>query len=131
MALEDPIQLKLLKRVRARGTRHLPGEMNSVEREYAAHLKLLEHAGEVEWWMFEGIKLRLADNCFFTPDFFVMLTDGTLEVHEVKGTWRKDGKEFPHIEDDAAVKLRVASAMFPFRVKLVWKRAGKWTEEER
>jgi len=62
-------------------------------------------AGEVAWFKFEGIKRRLADNTFYTPDFFVMLADGALEAHEVKGYW----------QDDARAKIKIAADLFPLR----------------
>ena len=100
------------------------GEMNKTEERYAEHLEQLKHAGEILWWKFEGIKLRLADNTFLTVDFPVMLTDGTMEMHEVKGFW----------EDDARVKIKVAAALYPFRFVALKPRAqkngGGWDVEE-
>jgi hypothetical protein len=108
---------------RARG-RKKPGEMNRTEREYAAHLDGQKLLGQVEWWAFEGVKFRLADNTFYTPDFVVMLAGGIIQVHEVKGHW----------EDDARVKIKVAASMFPFQfvaMKKVAKRdGGGWSVEE-
>ena len=72
------------------------GEMNKTEGRYAEHLLKLKYAGEILWMKFEGVKLRLADNTFYTPDFAVMLANGQLEMHEVKGFWT----------DDARVKIR-------------------------
>ena len=37
------------------------GRMNKTETAYAAQLELRKAAGEVAWWVFEGLKLRLAD----------------------------------------------------------------------
>ena len=68
------------------------GERNKLEGAYEAHLELMKRANEVIWYKFEGIKLRLADNTFYTPDFFVMLADETLECHECKGFWMDDGR---------------------------------------
>lgn len=100
------------------------GVMNNTEAAYAAHLDQLRVAGEVAWFKFEGIKLRLADNTFYSPDFFVMLSDGTLEVHEVKGFWH----------DDARVKIKVAADMYPFRFlalkAVAKKKGGGWSVEE-
>jgi len=62
-------------------------------------------AGEVIWYKFEGMKLRLADNTFYTPDFCVMLANGQMEMHECKGFW----------QDDARVKIKVAADLYPFR----------------
>lgn len=48
------------------------GEMNKTEAAYAAWLDALQAAGEIQWHRFEGLKLRLANNTFYTPDFAVM-----------------------------------------------------------
>lgn len=93
------------------------GQMNKTELAYDAHLSMLQCAGEILWRSFEGLKLRLADNTFYTPDFAVMAADGVIECHEVKGHW----------QDDARVKIKVAAAMYPFRflaIKANLKRAG-------
>ena len=52
------------------------GQQNATEREYGAVLDARRSAGEVAWSKFEGLKLRLADNTFYTPDYAVMLTSG-------------------------------------------------------
>ena len=100
------------------------GKMNKTEAAYDAHLWTLRTAGQVFWHAFEGVKLRLADNTFYTPDFAVLAADGYLEMHEVKGFW----------EDDARVKIKVAAALFPFRFKAFKPRAkkhgGGWAIEE-
>ena len=66
---------------------------------------MLQHAGEIAWHKFEGLKLRLADNTFYTPDFAVMSADGVMECHEVKGFW----------QDDARAKIKIAADLYPFR----------------
>lgn len=91
------------------------GEMNKTEAEYGAFLELRKIAGEVLWYKFEGIKLRLADNTFYTPDYAVMAGDGVMEIHEVKGHW----------QDDARVKIKVAASLYPFRFLAFKKRAKK------
>lgn len=99
------------------------GAMNKTEQAYAADLELARAAGAVAWFKFEGVKLRLADSTFYTPDFAVMLADGQLEMHEVKGFW----------EDDARVKIKVAAELYPFRFVAVTARAkkhgGGWSVE--
>lgn len=94
--------------------------MNKTEAIYAAELELRKRAGEVLWWAFEPWKFRLAKNTFYTPDFGVMLADGTIEVVEIKGHW----------EDDARVKFKVAAETFPM---FVWRAVriskGERTEE--
>jgi hypothetical protein len=99
--------------VTARG--RLPaGTMNRLEAKYADHLAQRKLVGEVAWFSFEAVKLRLAAATFYSPDFLVMLADGSLEVHETKGFMR----------DDAAVKIKVAAQLYPFRFFLVRYNAG-------
>lgn len=108
---------------RARG-RHKPGVMNSTEAAYAAHLEGQRTLGHVEWFVFEAVTFKLADDCRYTPDFLVMLPGGLLECHEVKGFW----------QDDAKVKIRCAAAKFPFRFVAMKKKAkkdgGGWESQE-
>lgn len=99
------------------------GKMNKTEAAYAQHLEALKVCGEIVWWKFEAIKLRLADNTFYTADFFVMKADGKLEVHEVKG----------FMLDDANVKIKIAADIFPFKFFLIRKRKkhhGQWDIKE-
>lgn len=81
------------------------GVMNKSEARYGTKLEMRRRAGDVSWFRFEALKFRLADNTFYTPDFIVMLADGTMEAHEVKGFW----------QDDARVKIKMAAELFPFR----------------
>lgn len=91
--------------------------MNGLEKRYAAEiLEPKRLAGEILWYEFDAVKLRLAAATFYTPDFFVMKADYSLEVHEVKGT----SKGKPFVEDDAAVKIKVAADKFPFRFRMTW-----------
>lgn len=100
------------------------GAMNKSEESYSAFLSQRQLAGEVLWFKFEGIKLRLADNTFYTPDFAVMTADEVIELHEVKG----------FMQDDAAVKIKVAASVYPFRFFLVRARpkkdGGGWSLKE-
>lgn len=91
-------------------TRHAVGKMNKRELAYSVDLEVRHKIGDIQWWAFEPIRLRLADRTTYTPDFLVMLADGSMEFHEVKG----------HMEDDAAVKFKVASEIYwMFRFVLV------------
>lgn len=85
------------------------GAMNQTERRYSEHLESRKMRGEILWFKFDCINLRLAEKTFYKPDFFVMTSDNELQVHEVKGHW----------EDDALVKIKVASDMYPFLFKSV------------
>lgn len=85
------------------------GQMNKTEARYSERLERMKQMGEVLWYRFEGVKLRLADKTFYSPDFFVMRANGEMEVHEVKG----------FMMDDANVKIKIAADSYPFRFYLV------------
>lgn len=92
------------------------GEMNQTERRYSQHLELQKAAGEVIWWAFEPVNLRLGAKCFYSVDFLVLVRDGRLQAHECKGKW----------EDDALVKIKVAAEKFPFEFIAVRWIKGAW-----
>ncbi|TYK72126.1 DUF1064 domain-containing protein [Comamonas sp. Z1] len=99
------------------------GEMNGTEQAYHDHLTQRQHAGEIAWFKFEGMTFKLADDTRYTPDFMVMLADGQLQAHEVKGYWT----------DDARVKTKVAASLFPIEFIAIKKKAkkdgGGWDKE--
>lgn len=92
------------------------GQMNKTEQAYAAHLELLKASGDVLWWKFEGLKFRLADKTFLTPDFVVMTRSGLIELHDVKG----------FLMEDANVKMKVAASMYPFEFFIIRKSKSFW-----
>jgi hypothetical protein len=92
-----------------------PGAQNKTEAEYRRILEARKQAGEIEWYAFEGITFKLADDTRYTPDFAVMLAGGAMEMHEIKGRWM----------DDAKVKIKVAADKFPFRFIAVYKLSKK------
>ncbi|AXE32747.1 DUF1064 domain-containing protein [Chromobacterium phragmitis] len=100
------------------------GAMNKTEAAYAQHLEAQKVAGRVAWFKFEGLKFRLADSTFYTPDFAVMLASGEMEAHEVKGFW----------QDDARAKIKIAADMYPFKFVAIKARSkkdgGGWAVEE-
>ena len=94
--------------------------MNQMEARYAGYLDRLKHGGKVVAWAYEAVKLRLANRTFYTPDFLVVMADGSIEIHEVKGHW----------EDDARVKIKVAARMYPwFHFRAVKSVRGDWENE--
>lgn len=111
------------KRLQALG-RLKTGQMNKTEQAYAAHLERVKQSGLIAWYKFEGMKFRLADNTFYTPDFMVMLSGGELQAHEVKGFW----------QDDARAKIKIAADMYPIQFKalkpLPKKDGGGWNVED-
>ncbi|MGS2743584.1 hypothetical protein ACU6TU_08305 [Halomonas sp. LS-001] len=113
-------QLAALGRLKA-------GQMNKTEAAYAQYLEMRKRAGDIQWYRFDGIKLRLADKTFLTVDFAVMAEDGVMELHDTKGS--------PRIfTDDARVKMKVAAELYPFRFKVAYpqakKHGGGWHIEE-
>lgn len=102
------------KRLQALG-RLKTGAMNKTESAYAQTLELRKIAGEIAWYKFEGMKFRLADNTFYTPDFTVLLSTGELEAHEVKGYWL----------DDARAKIKIAADMYPLQFIAVTQKSKK------
>ncbi len=100
------------------------GTMNRTEAAYDGFLRTLAACGDVAWWKFEGVKLRLADSTFYSPDFVVMRSTGQIECHEVKGHW----------QDDARVKIKVAASLYPFKFiaaqPLAKAKGGGWKIEE-
>ena len=88
------------------------GQMNKTEAAYNEVLKDMLLRGEISWYKFEGMKFRLADNTFYTPDFAVMLTSGEIEIHEVKGSMRI-------FADDAKVKIKIAADIYPFNFYVI------------
>jgi len=111
------------KRSIAQGLRK-PGVMNGTEAKYAEHLEARKSAGEIVWFRYEGVRLKLAPMTTYCPDFFVMLANNEMECHEVKG----------HFTPEAKAKVKVAADAYPFRffiVRALPKRdGGGWNLEE-
>lgn len=103
-------------------SRHEAGKMNGLERRYRDEILQPQlERGEVVWYGFEKLKLRLANATFYTPDYWLILCNAKHVVDEVKGHW----------EDDARVKIKLAAEQFPYlhfrawtydRKTKVWKR---------
>ena len=123
--------------MRAKARQHKPGVMNKGEAAYAQHLEERKRVGEIVEYLFEPEKLRLADLAFYSPDFFVMLPDGGVEFHEVKGRTtkkRSDGTrvDAPWSREDAKLKIRFAAERFWwYRFAIVFPlKAGGWGRVE-
>lgn len=98
-----------------------PGVMNKTEERFLREVvEPMMRSGQLLWWAFEGIKLRLAPKTFLTPDFAVMREGGLIELHDVKGAEHL-------IEEDALVKLKVAADRFPFEFFLTWPTKNRLT----
>jgi hypothetical protein len=101
------------------------GRMNKLEKRYAAHLEWRREAGEIVRWDFEPEKFRLAeigDACYLTPDFRLLMADGTVEFHDTKG-WRT--------EEDAKIKIKWFRQRHPYPLVIVMedRKNGGWTYE--
>lgn len=101
-----------------------PGERNKTEAAYESELERQKQVGEILWYQFEGMTFKLAKDTRYTPDFVVLLANGEVECREVKSIWR----------DDAKIKIKVASLLFPFRFIAIYaktkKDGGGWKVEE-
>ena len=136
-------------KVRAYRSIHKQGEMNNVERDYAAHLELLKKAGEILDYCFECETLKLGKDCRYTPDFRVLRPENEfsealdeyqltrapfVEFHEVKGTKRKKNslQTSAFVEDDALVKIKTAATIHHmYKFIMVWKGLnGQWERKE-
>ncbi|WP_287002285.1 hypothetical protein [Sphingobium sp.] len=98
------------------------GEKNQTEQRFEdEYLRPLLLAGEISWYRFEGIKLRLADNTFLTVDYAVLPAGGVLTMIDVKG-----GAAV--VQEDARVKMRVAADQYPFLFQYAFPaKGGGWT----
>ena len=78
------------------------GAMNTTEAAYAQTLERRKAAGKVARYKFEGLKFRLADNTFYTPDFAVLLAGGA------RSEWLLAGRR---------AKIKIAADMYVWNVR--------------
>ena len=112
------------QRMQALG-RKKTGLMNKTETRFAHMLSLEQHAGKVQWWKFEGIKLMLAKNTSLTVDFAILPETDILTLIDVKGSKAM-------VTDDARAKMKIAAELYPFVFKLAYPRpkGEGWDIEE-
>jgi hypothetical protein len=122
---------------KAKGRVEPPKEMNKTERSFSFHLAAQERAGEILYWDYESITLKLAADCRLTMDFFVVAANMEITLYDVKGRrkFKRDDGSFyfgPLVTDDAAVKLKVAADKYPFLTfMMVWpSESGGWDFRE-
>jgi len=85
-------------------------KMNKWEKAHESELLILLQIREILGYHFEPFGLKLASKTYYHPDFLVVYPDH-FEIHEVKGFMR----------DDANVKIKVATKLFPwFQFKLFY-----------
>lgn len=91
--------------------------MNGAEKAYAQQLDFRQKAGEILFWRYESVTLKLADRTTYTPDFLEVDREGYITFAEVKGFLR----------DDAAAKFKIAAKLYPWaRFKMIRLKRGAW-----
>ena len=111
-------------------------EMNRTELRYSQYLDIIKLSGEIVYWGFEVLTVKLGTDLRFTPDFLVMYPSGRLEFHDTKGAkkikaGRRAGETKPYVKDDALVKARVTAAHFIIPMYFVWPETnGTWGKKE-
>lgn len=122
-----PEQVEAFRKGLARRASYTPGEMNKGERAYASHLEVLQCAGKIRLYAFEGEKLRLALRTFYTPDFRVVTASGGIEYHEIKP---RKGERY-WAREDAKLKIKCAADKWRDRAFfVVWPaKGGGWSYE--
>jgi hypothetical protein len=86
-------------------------------------LEARKRAGEFDRITFEGVKLRIAGNCYYAPDYMAFAYSGTgryyVTFFEVKGGGP--------IRDDSIVKFKAAKELHPWADFEMWQKAkGEW-----
>ena len=74
------------------------------EEQYRNMLEAKYRVGEILAYEYESITFRLAPKTTYTPDFLVVLPNGKIQIHEVKGFAR----------EDAIIKFKVAAQQNPW-----------------
>jgi hypothetical protein len=98
-----------------------PVRMNKTECRFRDEiLEPALRAGEIRRYAFEALNLRLGEHTFHRPDFYVVTTEGRIEIREVKGGF---------IREDAKTKFKMAAAQFPEFCWQMWQWANRrWTK---
>jgi hypothetical protein len=90
---------------------------SNTEAGYASYLHVQMLGGDIQLYRYEPFRLHLAERTTLTPDFLVVMKDGSLQIHEVKG-WARE---------DAMVKLKIAARLYPWwKFVLVKRVKGQW-----
>src|SRR5580704_60826 len=75
------------------------GLMNGWEACYAEELEVQRRLGLIQWFGFESLRLRLANGCYYCPDFIIQPISGRIRAVEIKG----------HMRAAAMVRFKVAA----------------------
>ena len=89
------------------------------EQNYALRLQDLNAIGEIHSFEHQPKRLVLARGCTYTPDFRVITHDGSIQYHEVKGSY---------VWDDAIVKWKCAGERYR-QYRFIWAqwKSGQWS----
>ena len=89
--------------------------MNKAEKRYAQHMEKMRMK-----YLFEALKFRIGEKCFYTPDFYC---PGRMEIYEVKAWWGVAVRV--GWQPDARIKFKAAAEKFrDFTWAAVW-----WRED--
>ena len=99
---------------------------SQLEERYAWYLELEKLGRRIRDVRHHPLRLRIADGVSYQPDFLVVRLDGVIEMHEVKGGYKKDSKRY----DKGRIKFRTAAEAFPWFqfVWVTWQK-GQWQVE--
>jgi hypothetical protein len=103
-------------------------EMNKTEIAFARVLESMKITGQILWYAYEPIKIRLADKTYYTVDFLVVEATGRLVAYEVKAYWKSAGRA--GWTDDSRVKIKVAAEHFPIKFYAAIQHKDHWDYEE-
>lgn len=95
-------------------------DMNGLETDYYHEVLLPQVlAGEMLKAEFEGLSVKLAKGARYKPDFYCLLANGEIELHETKGHWR----------EAARLRIKMAADLHPeFRFVAIQKGKRKLNE---
>jgi hypothetical protein len=94
--------------------------MNKLETKFAGYLENKKLDGQILWYAYEPVRLRLADKTTYTPDFMVMTSNLDIELWETKGFWTSESR----------IKIKVAAEIYPFKFYGVQWKNKKWEIED-
>ncbi len=107
--------------------------MTKPEREMAMQLEAMRRNNEIESWKFEGVTLKLADGCRFTPDFTVIIERSySHDDNDIQISWyvtRFIETKGPFIREDSMIKFKIAREQNPWAEwQLHQRNKNGWTQ---
>lgn len=109
------------------------GCMNATEAAFAAYLDLLYKCGKIGHYSgFEPLTL-VSGRRKYTPDFRVVMNDGTVRMYDCKGCRLTRTKRIPrpHVEPQDRLRIELFARAYPqYRFVLVYRFRDQWIEQE-